>query len=176
MYIPPSARNIQELVMEICSDLFHTGRMVTGEQLYSAIDTTEILYEKNLTYRRTINKNRKGLPADIKTVKERANESAFFWKRKCSHVSSVVPKLGKNVLLISTGHEDPDICREPYTKNKAILVYFYNSQRLHNVNEVVNEMLKDCSFHLENYSYYFHFRSICNKRSDSSLMQLRDTQ
>ena len=44
MYAPPSASNIQELVMEICSDLFHTGRMVTGDRQYSAIDAAEMLY------------------------------------------------------------------------------------------------------------------------------------
>ena len=30
---PPSDINIQELVMKMCSDLFHTGRMVTGDRL-----------------------------------------------------------------------------------------------------------------------------------------------
>ena len=59
--------------MEMGSDLFHTGRMVTGDRLYPAIDIAEMLYEKKLTYCRTINKNRKGLPAKIKTVKSSYN-------------------------------------------------------------------------------------------------------
>lgn len=46
---PPSASNFQELVMEMCSDLFHTDRMVIGDRLHSAIDTVEMLYEKKLT-------------------------------------------------------------------------------------------------------------------------------
>lgn len=46
---PPSASNFQELVMGMCSDLFHTGRMVIGDRLHSAIDTAEMLYEKKLT-------------------------------------------------------------------------------------------------------------------------------
>ena len=72
--------NIQNLVMEMCSDLFHTGRMVTGNRFYSATDTAEMLYEKELIYWRKMNKNRKGLPAEIKTFKEQENESsACFW-------------------------------------------------------------------------------------------------
>ena len=82
MNTPRSVSNIQELVMEICSDLFHTGRMVTRDRLHSAIDIVEMLFEKTLTYSGTINKNRKGLLTEIKTVKERENESSvFFWKK-----------------------------------------------------------------------------------------------
>ena len=43
------------------------GRMVIGDRLHS---TTEMLYEKNLTYSGTINNNRKVLFTEIKTVKE----------------------------------------------------------------------------------------------------------
>ena len=119
MNVPPSASNIQEVVMEMCSDLFHTGIMVTGDRLYSAIDTAEMPYERKLTYRGTTNKNRKGLPAEIKIVKERENElSAFFWKNvNPVMLVSYVPKTGKNVLLISTGPEDADICPEPHKRN-----------------------------------------------------------
>ena len=40
--------NIQELVIEMCSDLFNNGRMVTGDRWYSAIDTAEMLYKKEV--------------------------------------------------------------------------------------------------------------------------------
>ena len=118
MNTPPSVSNIQELVMEICSDLFHTGRMVTRDRLHSAIDIVEMLFEKKLTYSGTINKNRKGLLTEIKTVKERENESSvFFWKKDSLFMLvSYVPTPGKNMLLISTGHEDPDICAELHKK------------------------------------------------------------
>ena len=82
MNAPPSASSIQELVMEMCSELFHTGRTIAGDRLYSAIGTTEMLYEKNLTCCETVNENRKGLPAEIKIVKEREHKSSvFFWKK-----------------------------------------------------------------------------------------------
>ena len=82
--------------MAMRSGLFHTGRMITGDQLYSTTDTPEMLYEKKLTYHRTINKNRKELPAEIKTVKEQENKSSvFFWKK--DSLVMYVPKRGKNV-------------------------------------------------------------------------------
>ena len=64
--------------MDMCLDLFYSDRMVTGGRLYSAIDTAEMLHEKNFTYSGTINKNRKGLPTEIKTVKEQENDSSPF--------------------------------------------------------------------------------------------------
>ena len=65
---PPSNSNIQVLVLKMCSDLFHTGKIVTGDRLYSAIDTAEMLYEKKLTY-----------CGKIKTVKGRKNESSALY-------------------------------------------------------------------------------------------------
>lgn len=75
----PSTSSIQDLVMDVCLDPFYSDRMVTGGRLYSAIDTAEMLHEKNFTYSGTINKNRKGLPTEIKTVKEQENDSSPFF-------------------------------------------------------------------------------------------------
>ena len=77
-----------------------------------------MLYEKKLTYCGTSNKNRKGPPDQIKTVKEWENElPAFFWKKDSPVMSfSCKSKSGRNVLLISTGNEDPDLCPEPHKK------------------------------------------------------------
>ena len=104
----------------MCSDLFHTGRMVTGNWLYSATDTAEMLYEKELTYWGKINKNGKGLPAEIKTVKEQENElSTYFWKIESPAMLVLhVLKSGKNVLLISIGDEGHDIRPDLHKKIK----------------------------------------------------------
>ena len=100
-----------------------------------------------MTYCGTRNKNKKNLPAKTKTVKESENEfSAFFWKKDTPvALVSYVPKPGKNLLLISTGHEDPDICPEPHQNNKPTLVDFYNSQRCGVDVNREREMLKDYS-------------------------------
>ena len=87
----------------MCLDLFYSDRMVTGGRLYSAIDTAEMLHEKNFTYSGTINKNRKGLPTEIKTVKEQENDSSpFFWKKDSPvMLVSYALKPDKNAVLKS---------------------------------------------------------------------------
>ena len=42
-----SNESIQELVMEMCSDILNTGRNVTVDCLYSSVETAEKLYEKS---------------------------------------------------------------------------------------------------------------------------------
>ena len=63
---PEKKRNIHDLVMQISKDILETGRNVTGDQLYSAIDTVEELYQKKTTYVRIIMPNRKGLLVALK--------------------------------------------------------------------------------------------------------------
>ena len=64
-----SASNIQELVMEIKS--FSQWQTDYWRSIiFSYKHHIEMLYEKKLTYWGTSNKNRKGPPDQIKTVKE----------------------------------------------------------------------------------------------------------
>ena len=131
--------------MEMTSDLHRSGRNVTGDRLYSYVDTAEQLFKRNLTYCGAVMANRKGLPTKIKSVKERElNSSVFMWKKDSPvMVVSYCPKKKKNVLLITTSHEDPDICEEPHKKQKPAVIDFYNSQRCGV--DIVNEMIKDYS-------------------------------
>ena len=102
--------------------------MVIGDQLYSATDTPEILCQKKLTYCRAINKNRKALPAEIKTVKEQEKESyAFFWEKDKPVMFCTYQNLEKTCCLYLLGMK---ILYMPWTshKNNLILVDFYNSQ------------------------------------------------
>ena len=39
-----ASQPIHELVMDMCSDLFYSGRNITGDRLYSAISTAEKLF------------------------------------------------------------------------------------------------------------------------------------
>ena len=83
--------------MQIFKDILNTGRNVTGDRLYSAIDTVEELYQK-------IMPNRKGLPVALKTAKGReVLSSEFMWKNNSPvMIVSYCPKPNKNVLLVST--------------------------------------------------------------------------
>ena len=108
----------------------NTGTNVTGDRLYSAIDTVEELYQKKTTYFGTITPNRKSLPVALKTVKGReVLSSEFMWKNN------------RNVLLVSTAHGEPDICDAPH--KKPSMADFYNSQRWGA--DIINQMLRGYS-------------------------------
>ena len=68
---PEEKGNIHKLVMEISKYNLKTGRNITGDWLYSEIDTVEELYQKKTTYARTIMPNRESLPVALKTAKGR---------------------------------------------------------------------------------------------------------
>ena len=133
-----------DLVMEMSKDILNTGRNVTGDRFYSAIDTAELLYKKNTTYVGTIMSNRKSLPTKFKSSKGRKPfTTEFAWKKDSPVMAlSYCPKPNKSVLLISTQHESPDI--SPNSRNqKPEIIEFYNSQRCGV--DIVNKMIRDYS-------------------------------
>ena len=100
--------------MEISKDMLKTGTNITGEQLYSAIDTLEELYQSKRT-------------VALKTAKEREVLSSKFMLKNNSLVMvvSYCPK--------------PDLCEALH--KKSVIIDFYNSQR--RGVDIVNQMLRD---------------------------------
>ena len=94
--------NIHDLVMEISKDSLNTKRKVTGDRLYSTIDTAEEVYQKKATYVRKIMPNRKSPPFVWKTSKGQEVLSLEFMWKNISSVFYYVPL--NNVLLVSTLH------------------------------------------------------------------------
>ena len=87
--------------------------------------------------------NRKGLSVTLKTDKGReVLSSEFMWKNNSPvMIVSYCPKPNKNVLLVSTGHGEPDICDAPH--RKPMVIDFYNSQRCSV--DIIYQMLPDYS-------------------------------
>ena len=102
--------------MEISKDMLKTGRNITGEQLYSAIDTLEELYQSKRT-------------VALKTAKEREVLSSKFMLKNNSLVMvvSYCTKPNRNVLLVPTEHSELDLCEALH--KKSVIIDFYNSQR-----------------------------------------------
>ena len=82
--------------MDISKDSLNTKRKVTGDRLYSAIDTVEEVYQKKATYVRKI------MPFVLKTSKGQEVLSLEFMWKNSSSVFYYVPL--NNVLLVSTLH------------------------------------------------------------------------
>ena len=137
-----AAQKTHELVMDITSDIHGTGRNLTADRGFSAVQTALDLYEMNVTYVGTIKKNMTGLPGAAKDFKGRELLSTeFFWKQGSSlMLASYFPKKNKPVLVLSTAHDQPVVDGD--AKKKPEVVLFYNEQRCGV--DVVNRMLKDC--------------------------------
>ena len=119
--------------MEISKDMLKTETNITGEQLYSAIDTLEELYQSKRT-------------VALKTAKEREVLSSKFMLKNNSLVMvvSYCPKPNRNVLLVPTEHSKLDLCEALH--KKSVIIDFYNSQRCGV--DIVNQMLRDYSCQL----------------------------
>ena len=57
-----------DIVLEMCSDILHSGRTITADRGFTAIDLAEMLHEQGLKYVGTIMRNRKGLPGAVHRV------------------------------------------------------------------------------------------------------------
>ena len=86
--------------------------------------------------------NRKGLTSVVINAKGgEIISSLFVWRiDRPLMVVSYCPKKGNNILLLTTPHEDLDICPEARKDEKPFVINFYNAQRC-GVN-IINEMIK----------------------------------
>ena len=67
--------------MKILKYMLKTRRNITGDRLYSVVDTMEKLYQNKATYVRRIIPNSKGLPVSLKTAnKGKVLSSKFMLK------------------------------------------------------------------------------------------------
>jgi len=134
----------KEIVINITEDLHNSARSVCADRGFSAIDIAEELYEKRLTYVGTIMKNRRGLPTKaVKNAHFKEREvlsTEFYWKQNSPVMClSYKAKKNKNVLLISTEHDQPTI--DDTYRSKPDVILYYNEQRC--AVDVVNHMLRD---------------------------------
>ena len=132
-----------ELMMDIVSDILKSGRSLCADRGFSSMATAEELYENDVTFVGTIMKNRKGLPTAARNVKDRTLLSTdFYWKENSPVMClSYVPKRNKNVLLITTAHDQP--ITDGGAKKKPEAVLFYNEQRCEV--DIMNKMIRELS-------------------------------
>ena len=122
-------QKIHDLLMDITSDIHYTGRNLCADWGFTAVKTTEGLYERDVTYVGAIKKSAVGLPAVAKDVKGREFLSTeFIWKENSPlMLASYYPKKRKLVLLLTTAHEQPVLNGDAKKKPESVL--FYNEQR-----------------------------------------------
>lgn len=83
-------------------------------------------------------KNKKEIPPEFVTVKKRAVYSSLFGFQKDTTIVSYVPKKSKNVILLSTMHNDDEIDESTGEARKPEIITFYNTTK--GAVDVVDEM------------------------------------
>ena len=108
------------------------GRNISLDNLYTSIPMTQKMLEKGVTVLGTMRHNRKGLPKEISSTKDREHLSSKIWyekeKGKLSLVSYVVntkSKGKKNVVLLSSHAVIAGVTKDD-DKEKPALIKVYD--------------------------------------------------
>ena len=85
------------------------GSNLTTDNLYGSIPLAELLLSKNVTFISTMRANRKGIPKEVKEVRDRGENSSIVWYEEkegkltlTSYVVKTKSKGVKNILVLST--------------------------------------------------------------------------
>lgn len=109
-----------------------TGRNVTTDNWFTSIPLCgELLQNHRLTLVGTLRKDKREIPPFILEKKERkVGTSIFCFKNGCTLVSYQAKK-NKNVVLLSSMHDDNAIDNDPTSKTftKPEIILFYNSSK-----------------------------------------------
>lgn len=102
------------IVMDLCKHILGSGRNVTIDRYYTNVDMAEDLVRNhNITVVGTINSNCIHIPEQMKSAAGRDVLSTKFALGGKLMLLSYVPKPKKNVLLLTTQHDQPEISKAP---------------------------------------------------------------
>lgn len=120
----------QSVVVRLIRHCSGTGRNITADNYFTSVPLANtLLDEHRLTYVGTLRKNKREIPPIFLNTKIRPLHSSLFaWgvdSNKCI-ITSYVPKKYKNVLLLSTFHDDDEIDGQSGELKKPSVITFYN--------------------------------------------------
>ncbi|KAJ8971361.1 hypothetical protein NQ314_000742 [Rhamnusium bicolor] len=111
------------LVDRLCQPIRGIGRNLTTDNFFTSLELAELLLSQKITTVGTIRKNKRALPPEFVNGKNRPVATSMFAYRDNCTLVSYIPKKGKNVLLISTMHDDDSISE---VTGKPEIVIDYN--------------------------------------------------
>ena len=125
---PYAVENSAKAVVErLVAPIANTGRNVTTDNWFTSMELSESLLKNyKLTLLGTIRKNKPQLPREFVEEKTRPIGSSMFGFQENSTLVSYVPKKGRNVLLLSTIHNDDKI---DANTGKPDMIMMYNSTK-----------------------------------------------
>ena len=123
----PAKRNVgiaSETVVSLTRDFQGSGRNVTTDNYFTHLQLAESMAKNRLTLVGTVKRNKTFLPKEFQQKKHLPlNDSAFLFRPETTLVS-YQSKKQKNVLLLSTMHNQPDIDSMSALKKPEIVLYY----------------------------------------------------
>ncbi|KAL4104514.1 hypothetical protein QTP88_019809 [Uroleucon formosanum] len=121
--------NPASVVKRLIAPIMKTDRNITMDNWYNSIPLAiDLLKNHNTTVVGTLRKNKREIPLCFLETKKRQLNSTMFGYDKDILLTSYVPKKNKNVLLISTMHEQGVIDPESEERKPEVITY-YNSTK-----------------------------------------------
>lgn len=114
------------VVKRLMSPLYNSGRNLTVDNWYTSYPLSQELLKKKITVVGTLRKNKKEIPPILLDSKKREVCSSLFAFQKDTTLVSYVPKKNKNVILLSTMHNDNAIDSSTGESKKPEIITFYN--------------------------------------------------
>ncbi len=110
-----NSNNIPSLIVkELVSHLRGSRRNITIDRYYTSIELTgELLTDFKLTMLGTISTNRRHLPKEMKSNVVRNISSTILAWNGLTILASYMPKCRKNVLVLSTEHDQLEVSDRP---------------------------------------------------------------
>lgn len=115
------------VVKRLVRPIDKTGRNITADNYFTSVPLANELFENNrLTFVGTIRKNKRQIPPELLLQRPvHSTMCAFgYGENKCT-LTSYIPKKYKNVLMLSTLHNDDKIDGDS-PQNKPEVITFYN--------------------------------------------------
>lgn len=120
------SNSAMSVVKRLTEPIYGSNRNVTTDRWFTSIELAKELLSKGLTTIGTIRANKRELPPEFVQKNSRPIGSSMFgFKQDCTLVS-YIPKRNKNVLLISTCHDDNQINLET---GKPEIIMDYNATK-----------------------------------------------
>lgn len=118
-----------DVVLRLSKPIYDSGRNITADNWFSSITLANELLEKKITLVSTLRKNKRELPIQFVSTKNRAENSTLFGFAKKMTIASYIPKKNKNVIMLSTMHLDGTISELPEDNSKPEIILFYNKTK-----------------------------------------------
>ena len=112
------------------------GHNITCDNFFTNYNLGQELLKRKLTMVGTVRKNRVELPAELLVIKNRAAQSSMFAFTDTTALVSYCPKKGKNVVLMSTLHNNAEISTREDQKPSMILDYNATKGGVDNLDKV----------------------------------------